>query len=146
MGHHTGSATYQCLNCRLAQRVEVRTSSAGATRARGAPRSDANTSLAMLLALKKCPRCGHFDRSVASHNRHTVRVGLTLSGSLLLITALTLFAIPSVSRLVFAITVGALALGFLALLRHLRFHYPANVESRVTLLGTAPAPANDGWF
>ena len=67
------SATYQCLNCRLAQRAEVRRHGRTKLATRGAARADANTSLAMLLALKRCPRCGYFDKGVAEHNRKTVR-------------------------------------------------------------------------
>jgi hypothetical protein len=142
----TGNTTYQCLNCRLAQRAEVRTSSAPSTtaRARGAHRTDANTSVAMLLALKRCPRCGYYDRGVASANRQTVRVALIASGTALALAVLCLFAIPAVSRLVFAVTAGLLGLGFLVLTRHVLRKFPQSVESRVILVGQQPG--NDVWF
>jgi len=140
----TGIATYQCLKCRLAQRAEVRTSKAHTTARRGAHRADANTAMAKILALKKCPRCGHYDRGVAEHNRHTVRVGTIAWAVLLASIALSLLAIPAVSHDVFVATSGGLVLALVALFLRLRHRYPANVESRVRFVGTAPV--NDGWF
>ncbi|HEU0031924.1 MAG TPA: hypothetical protein VFQ53_14930 [Kofleriaceae bacterium] len=144
MSSHAGRSTFQCINCRLAQRAEVRGAKSTGSRARGAPRIDANTPVAMLLALKRCPRCGYFDRGVAAHNRHTVRVGIVLWGSLLAAVATALLLIPGVPRVIAAIIAGMLAIAFVALIRHLRNRYPQSVESRVVLLESIPV--NDGWY
>ncbi len=98
----------------------------------------------MLLALKRCPRCGYYDRGVASANRQTVRVALIGAGIGLAITMLCLFAIPAISRPVFAVIAGVLGLGFAALARHVITKFPQSVESRVILVGSRSA--NDGWF
>ncbi len=142
----TGNTTYQCLHCRLAQRAYVDTGRdpQRTPNARGAGRSEANNVTAMLLALKRCPRCGYFDRGVASANRQTVRVALIAAAAVLALAVLCLFAIPAVSRLVFAISTGGLGLAFLVLARHVITKFPQSVESRVVLVGSKPA--NDGWF
>lgn len=98
----------------------------------------------MLLALKHCPRCGYFDRGVAKHNRDTVRAALVTSTIVLGVIALSLFAIPAVSRLVFAVTLGVLALACAAIVQRVRTKFPQSVESRVILVGSVPT--NDGWF
>lgn len=144
MSHFVGNATYQCLNCRLAQRAEVRTVMLPAPQVRGQSRVQANTGLATLLALKHCPRCGHFDRNIANHHRHTVRVGLIGYMLLIGIIAVTLLAIPAVPRPIFLSTLGVFALGFVALAWRLRRRYPVDVESRVHLVGTTAQ--NQHWF
>jgi hypothetical protein len=138
------AVTYHCLNCRLAQRAEVLRSSIGISRGRHAARADANTRVAMLLALKRCPRCGHFDRGVAKHNRQTVRVAEVFLGLVLAITALCLLAIPSVPQLAVAVSIGTFLLAFAACDRLLRGRYPQNVERRVIL--TEHVPAHHGWW
>jgi hypothetical protein len=143
MGNAVGNATYQCLHCRLAQRAEVRTIMLSSHHMRGAGRGDANSALAMLLALKRCPRCGHFDRRIASFHRHTVRVGLIGYALLIGIVAITLFAIPSVPKEALYATLGVLVIGGVLLFRRLRHRYPTNVERRVSLLG--PAAPNQ-WY
>jgi hypothetical protein len=145
MGHHFGNTTYQCLNCRLAQRAEVKTAgSQNIKRLRGVPRTDANTSMAMLLALKRCPRCGHFDRNVAKNNRHTVRVALIFYTLIIGAIGLTLYFIPGVPLVALIATMGILVLGFGALLIRVAARHPTNVESRVTLLGNTPM--NQNWW
>jgi hypothetical protein len=139
MGQFVGNATYQCLNCRLAQRAEVRTIMLSRPNASGA-----NTGLATLLALKHCPRCGHYDRNIERYHRHTVRVGLIGYALLATVVALVLFAIPAVPRLALFTTLGVAALGFVALAWRLRRRYPVDVEHRVQLVGSTAA--NQRWF
>jgi hypothetical protein len=137
MGHFVGNATYQCLHCQLARRAEVRTVMVPERRARGAGRGDANSTLAMLLALKRCPRCGHYDRAIESYHRHNRRAGVIGAVLVLAIVALALVAIPAVPREVLAGTLAALALGFVVVLRRLHQRYPTNVEARVQLVGSS---------
>ncbi|MEO8702095.1 MAG: hypothetical protein ABI867_18775 [Kofleriaceae bacterium] len=92
----------------------------------------------MLLALKRCPRCGHFDRNIAQHNRHTVRVAAIAYAIVLAAISATLFAIPSVPLTVSTAAVGVLALAYVLLVIRLRNRHPASVESQVTLLGSVP--------
>lgn len=134
MGQH---ATYQCTHCQLAQRVEVRTVML--------PRAgrDPHSSLAMLLALKHCPRCGHYDRGIESYHRQTRRVAAIGYAILLAIVAVTLLAIPSIPREAFAGTLGLLAIGFVALFRRVLRRYPVNVERRVVAVGHTLQPR---WF
>jgi hypothetical protein len=139
-----GNTTFQCLNCRLAQRAEVRAVSLPSPRAGGLGYNKANTMVAMLLALKHCPRCGHYDRNIAQHNRHTVRVAIIAYALVLAAIGGTLFAIPKVPLLAAIGAVTVLAAGFTVLVLRLRYRHPANVESRVTLLGSTPM--NQNWF
>ena len=139
MGPFVGNATYQCLNCRLAQRAAVRTILLEDTRHRGA-----NTALATLLALKHCPRCGHYDRNIAAFHRHTVRVGLIGYALLVAVVATALAVIPAVPRVAFTGMLGGAAVGFLLLAWRLRRRYPVDVESRVELVGTTAQ--NQRWF
>ena len=138
MGNHLGNTTYQCMQCRLAQRAEVRVVSLPRQNEIG--RHHANTAMAMLLALKRCPHCGHYDRDIAAHNRHNVRAGLITYTVVLALVALTLFAIPAVPRLALAITGGVFVVGFVWLALHLRSKWPVDAESRVTLLGATSLP------
>jgi hypothetical protein len=139
MGHFVGNATYQCLNCRLAQRAEVRTVMLPRPNASGA-----NTGLATLLALKHCPRCGHYDRNIERYHRHTVRVALIGYALLIAVIAGSLFAIPATRGTIALVTLGAAALGFVALAWRLRRRYPVDVEARVQLVGTTAS--NQRWF
>jgi hypothetical protein len=143
MGHQLGNTTYQCLNCRLAQRAEVVGTSTYVHRRRGAGRGEANTSMAMLLALKRCPRCGHFDRNVANNNKHNRRIAML--GYILLFGAVggSLFFIPGIPYLALVIAVGVLAVAFVAIYFRMRTRYPANAESRVRLIGSASM--NQWW-
>jgi len=144
MGHYVGNATYQCLHCRLAQRAEVRTIMLPSRRARGAGRGDANSALAVMLALKRCPRCGHYDRGVADHHRQTIRVALIAYTILLALVAVTLLAIPAVPREAVAATLGVFVIGFVLILWRLRRRFPVNVESYVSLVG--PTAREQSWF
>jgi hypothetical protein len=135
-----GNATYQCLHCRLAQRAEVRTIML--PHGRGA--SQANTTLATLLALKHCPRCGHYDRQIEAYHRNTVRVGLIGYAILAAIVAVSMLAIPAVPGAVIAVSAGVFALGFVALAIRLHRRFPTDVERRVQLLGSTAQ--NQRWF
>jgi hypothetical protein len=144
MASQLHSTTYRCLHCRLAQRAEVRSSRAiTATQLRGVPRMEANAKVAMLLALKRCPRCGYFDRSVAKHNRYNLRFAQIASTSLFAIAVLVLFAIPGPWQ-VFAASAGVLGLVWLLLMRRLSARYPLSVESSVVL--TEPTPMAAAWY
>jgi len=137
-----GHATmFNCLNCRLAQRAHVR------SRAVTQPVTThhANTTVAMLLALKRCPRCGYYDRGVAKHNRHNLRFSLTVAGALVALIAGTLFVIPAVPLVAAASATGALALLFVLLARNLRMKFPVSVERRVILMENN-IPIHDGWY
>src|SRR5262245_50179645 len=126
-GHST---VFNCLNCRLAQRAQVH------SRVVTAPQTThhANTTIAMLLALKRCPRCGHFDRGVAKHNKHNLRFALTATALLMGIVAGALFLIPSVPLVAAASAATALALAYVLLARSYRMKFPVSVERRVILL------------
>jgi hypothetical protein len=139
----TGSATYQCLNCRLAQRAEIRVVSLPSPEVHRR-RPSANSAMAMLLALKRCPRCGHYDRTIAEYNRHTARVAEIAYLVVLAVVAGSLLIIPQVPVLALAIVVGVAALGFVALVRRMKLKYPSNAESRVTLVGSTPL--NQKWW
>ena len=104
----------------------------------------ANTGLATLLALKHCPRCGHFDRNIAAFHRHTVRVGLIGYAILAAIIATALAVIPAVPRVAFTGMLGGAVVGFIVLAWHLRRRYPVDVESRVELVGSTAQ--NQRWF
>ena len=123
--------TFQCLSCRHVQRAEVRVR--GAARAPRDAQPEVHTRIAMLLALTRCPRCGYFDRGVASHNRHSRRFAQLTLGGLALATVIALFLIPAVSPLIFAIVGCALVVGCFALAYSLRDRYPTSVEGRVVL-------------
>jgi hypothetical protein len=142
MSRMQGHATmFNCLNCRLAQRAHVR------SRAVTQPVTThhANTTVAMLLALKRCPRCGYYDRGVAKHNRHNLRFSLSAAGALFALIAGTLFVIPSVPLVAAASAAGALALVFVLLARNLRMKFPVSVERRVILMENN-IPIHDGWY
>lgn len=138
------STTFHCLKCRLAQRAEVRVRLPDTNKQR-VHAWQANTRLAMMLALKRCPRCGYYDRGVAKHNRYNLRFAQVSLGTLVLAIALSLFAIPSVPRVAFVITSVLLVAGFVALLRVFSTRYPVNVESRV-ILTESVIPVHDGWY
>jgi hypothetical protein len=104
----------------------------------------ANTGLATLLALKHCPRCGHFDRNIAAFHRHTVRVGLIGYSILIAIVAGTLAVIPAVPQIAFLATLGTALLGFVWLAWRLRRRYPVDVEERVQLVGSTAQ--NQQWY
>jgi hypothetical protein len=144
MREQVGKTTYQCLHCRLAQRAEVRVISLNLPDRPGYHRGSANSAIAMLMALKKCPRCGHFDREIANHNRHNVRAGLIMYLLVIAAIGVTLYAIPQLPREAFLVTLGVFALGFVLLFRRLRHRYPADVESRVTLIGSTSV--NQQWW
>ena len=111
------SAIYQCLNCRLAQRVQVD----------GDP-------VATLLALKRCPRCGYYDHGVASHNRRTLRFAqVTLLIAFVFAALAVLLVAP---RLAFGVSVGVLAVVYAVVVRRLATRYPYDVETRVSLVET----------
>jgi hypothetical protein len=138
------STTFHCLKCRLAQRAEVKVRLPDVTRPR-VHAWQANTRVAMMLALKKCPRCGYYDRGVEKHNRYNLRFAQLSTGVLVLAIALSLFAIPSVPRIAFIITSVLLLGGFVALLRVFQKRYPMNVESRV-ILTEHSIPLHDAWY
>ena len=142
MSRMQGHATmFNCLNCRLAQRAQVH------SRIVTQPQTThhANTTIAMLLALKRCPRCGHFDRGVAKHNKHNLRFALSSSGLLIGVVAAALFLIPSVPLVAAASASGALALIYFLLARSFRQKFPTSVERRVILLEST-VPVHDGWY
>lgn len=130
-------ATYQCTHCQLAQRVEVRTVMLPT------PGRNPQSNLAMLLALKHCPRCGHYDRGIEHYNRQTRRVAAVGYAILLGIVAVTLLAIPAVPREALAGTLGLLTVGFAVLFRRVLRRYPVNVERRVVAVGHTLQPR---WF
>jgi hypothetical protein len=103
----------------------------------------ANSSMAMLLALKRCPRCGHFDRGVADHNKRTLVAAEVIAGVLLATAALCLFLIP-MSRVAFLIGAGIALVGFIAQLVLLIRRYPLDSESRVVLIEAMPG--DNRWF
>jgi hypothetical protein len=137
------------MKCRLAQRADVITRERGRSQhggPRGAGRADANTRVAMMLALKRCPRCGHYDHAVAKHNRYNLRFTTISSAAILAIVALLLFAIPAVPPLAFAVTTGALAIGFLMLFRMLQQRFPVSSERFVHLRETVSTTTHDAWY
>ena len=111
-----------------------------------AGRADANTRVAMMLALKRCPRCGHFDKAVADHNRYNLRFTTIASGLLFALVALLLFAIPSVPPLAVAIATGAFAVGFVVLVRSLYLRFPVNSERFVVLRESVSQTTHDAWY
>jgi hypothetical protein len=131
-------ATYQCLNCALAQRAEVR-----GPRRRRATQENAQNSMAMLLALKRCPRCGYFDKRVAQHNRRAMVVTEVLVVSLLVAIAGTLLLIP-MPRIALVISLGVLAVIAIAQALMVRGHYPVNSEQRVVF--TETMKVDNRWF
>ncbi|MBX3157561.1 MAG: hypothetical protein KF773_16420 [Deltaproteobacteria bacterium] len=139
---------FHCLKCRLAQRADV------VTRARRPPpparstagRADANTRVAMMLALKRCPRCGHYDKAVAQHNRYNLRFSTIASSIVFAIVALSLFAIPSVPPIAFAIATSACAIGFVLLVRGLYLRFPVSSERFVVLRESASPGVRDAWY
>jgi len=134
----TRSTTYQCLNCSLARRAEVRSSR------RSRPTlSEANSSMAMLLAIKRCPRCGHYDRGVAGHNKRTLVVTEVLVACIVATVALCLWLIP-MPRLAVAIGTAVTAIGFVVQLVLLMHRYPRDSETRVTL--SEPLPVDNRWW
>jgi hypothetical protein len=138
------STTFHCLKCRLAQRAEVRLRRQETAKPT-AHAWQANTRVAMLLALKRCPRCGYYDRGVEKHNRHNLRFAQIATGTLVLAIALSLLAIPSVPRLAFIISSAAMLAGFVVLLRMYSRKFPRNVESRVILV-ESNVPIHDAWY
>lgn len=138
------STTFHCLKCRLAQRAEVKVRLPDTTKVR-VHAWQANTRVAMMLALKRCPRCGYYDRGVEKHNRYNRRFAQVSTGLLALAIGLSLFAIPAVPRLAFIITSVVLFACFVALLRVFSKRYPMNVESRV-ILTESSIPIHDGWY
>jgi hypothetical protein len=131
-------ATYQCLNCALAQRAEVR-----GRRTRRSTQENAQNSMAMLLALKRCPRCGYFDKRVAQHNRRAMVVTEILIVTLIAAVAGTLLLIP-MPRIALAISLGVLALIAIAQALMVRGHYPVNSEQRVVF--TETMNVDNRWF
>jgi uncharacterized membrane protein len=143
------STTYHCLKCRLAQRADVKVPDrrpAAPARATTAGRGDANTRVAMMLALKRCPRCGHFDKAVAQHNRYNLRFSTIASGLVFAIVALSLFAIPGVPPLAFAISTGACAIAFVLLVRMLYLRFPVSSERFVVLRESVQPTVRDAWY
>jgi hypothetical protein len=138
------STTFHCLKCRLAQRAEVRVRLPDNNKLR-VHAWQANTRVAMMLALKRCPRCGYYDRGVEKHNRYNLRFAVVSTGLLAIAIALSLFAIPAVPRTAFIITSVVLGACFVALLRVFFQRYPMNVESRV-ILTESNVPVHDGWY
>ena len=138
MGHAT---VFNCLNCRLAQRAHVRAHVVSVPQTT----HHANTTVAMLLALKRCPRCGYFDRGVAKTNKHNLRFSLTALGMLLAVVAGVLFLIPAIPKLAAASAAVAFALVYVLLARSLLVKYPVSVERRVILMENT-IPVHDGWY
>jgi hypothetical protein len=130
------------LNCRLAQSAEVRVVSLPPPHA--GQRANANSAIAMLLAIKRCPRCGHYDRNIAQYNRHTARVAAITYLVVLALVAGSLLLIPQIPMLALAIVLGVAVIGFVALVRRMKIKYPANAESRVTLVGSTSL--NQKWW
>jgi hypothetical protein len=97
----------------------------------------------MLLALKRCPRCGHFDRGVAEHNKRTLVAAEVIAGVLVATAALCLVLIP-MSRATFAIGASITAVTFVAQLVLLIRRYPLDSERRVVLIEAMPA--DNRWF
>jgi hypothetical protein len=142
MSRMKGHATvFNCLNCRLAQRAHVR------AHAVAVPQTThhANTTIAMLLALKRCPRCGYFDRGVAKHNKHNLRFALSALGMLFAVIAGSLFIIAAIPKLGAASAAIALALIYVLVARSLLVKYPISVERRVILMEST-VPVHDGWY
>jgi len=132
------SATYQCLNCALAQRAEIR-----GRRSRRSTQENAQNSMAMLLALKRCPRCGYFDRRIAAHNRRALVVTEILVVLVLAAIAGTLLLIP-MPRLALAIALAVLGLIAIAQALMIRGLYPRNSEARVVFKETMSV--DNRWF
>jgi uncharacterized membrane protein len=147
MASKGSSTTFHCLKCRLAQRADVLTRERRPVQpARtSAGRGDANTRVAMMLALKRCPRCGHYDKAVAQHNRYNLRFTTIASGIVFAIVALSLFAIPSVPPIAFGISTSVCAIAFVLLVRMLYLRFPVSSE-RFVVLRESIAPTAGDWY
>lgn len=99
--------------------------------------------MAMLLAIKRCPRCGHYDRGVAGHNKRTLVVTEVLVACIVATVALCLWLIP-MPRLAVAIGTAVTAIGFVVQLVLLMHRYPRDSETRVTL--SEPLPVDNRWW
>ena len=99
--------------------------------------------MAMLLALKRCPRCGYFDKRIAQHNRRSLVVTEILVISVLAAIAGTLLLIP-MPRLALAISLGVLGLIAIAQALLVRGHYP--VQSEHAVVFTETMNVDNRWF
>jgi len=143
----TQRADFSCRRCGAFRVATVTATGAGAgyfgTAARHAE-SDAVAAVPMLLALRRCPDCGHRDEAIARRNVRTRSIALAVMVAIFAATiaALTALAWPERYLLV-AVAVAAPLFGLVVLAwrRVLWARYPDDSDSVVALGAPTAAPA-----
>ena len=138
----TTTLNYCCRSCSFMQLATVKSVGYGAgsfgTASRNAS-DDAKRAMSMLLAMARCPRCGHHDQTIARTNRRA-RIGAQIGVALIfaLFGAVFWAAGMAWAAIVFGV-VGAIT--FVWIRHAMSMRYPTEITDQVTFLD-GPQPTS----